>query len=135
MMWMPAAVLILLGICVLAIPRVRGLAEANAQSFMDQSGYAHSVLDNAEPAAPEIAPDESLASSILRTSVAGVLALLLALGSVFRKRFGQTLRFTRSLELGNSILRKVHSGHPGDYVAWLSAGTALLGGSFFWFLR
>jgi multicomponent Na+:H+ antiporter subunit D len=120
---------------VLAIPRVRSLGEANAQTFIDQSGYAHTVLDNAEPPAPEILPAESLASSILRTGIAGGLALLLALGSVFRKRFGQTLRFTRSLELGNSILRKVHSGHPGDYVAWLSAGTALLGGSFFWFLR
>lgn len=135
MMSFPAAALILLGICVLAIPRVRGLAEANAQTFMDQSGYAQSVLDNSEPAAPEIAPAESLSSSILRTSIAGVLAVLLALGSVFRNRFGRTLRFMRSLELGNSALRKLHSGHPGDYVAWLSAGAALLGGSFFWFLR
>jgi hypothetical protein len=43
--------------------------------------------------------------------------------------------FFRSLELGNSVLRRVHSGHPGDYVAWLSAGTAVLGGAFVLFLR
>jgi len=134
-MWLPAAALILLAISLPAIPRVRGLAEANAQTFVNQSSYASTVLDNAEPPPPEMSPAESLSSSILRTSVAGILALLLALGSVFRKKFGRTLRFMRSLELGNGSLRRIHSGHSGDYVAWLSAGTALLGGTFLWFLR
>lgn len=135
MMWLPAAALILLAIGLTAIPRVRGLAEANAQTFVNQSSYASTVLDNTEPPPPEMRSSESVSSSILRTSVAGILALLLALGSVFRKKSGRALRFMRSLELGNASLRRIHSGHSGDYVAWLSAGTALLGGSFLWFLR
>lgn len=135
MMLIPAAALILLGIALVAVPGMRSMAEANATRFVDQTGYVQAVLNNSEPAAPARAPESSLGSSILRTGIAGGLALLLALGSVFRRRFGRALNFTRSLELGNTVLREVHSGHPGDYVAWLSAGTAVLGGAFLWFLR
>ena len=135
LMFIPTAALILLGISVIAIPRLRSAAEARAQFFTDQSSYAHAVLDSAQRAGPVRVPPQPLTSSIVRSSIAGMLALLLALASVFRKSFGRALNFTRSLELGNSVLRGLHSGHPGDYVAWLSVGTALLGGLFVWFLR
>ena len=135
MMLIPAATLILLGICVIAVPGVRSLAEANANRFVDQSRNEQEVLNNAQPAAAEPVAQSPLDSSILRTGIAGALALLLALGSVFRNSFGRTLNFTRRLELGNSVLRQLHSGHPGDYVAWLSAGTVVLGGSLLWVLR
>jgi len=135
MMFFPAAALILIGISFIAIPRLRSVAEANAARFTDQGNYLQSVLQNVEPPAPREAPSESLASSILRTTVAGILALLLSLGTVFRSRLGTAFHFTRSLELGNAHLRKIHSGHPGDYVAWLTIGTAVLGGSFLCFLR
>ena len=29
-----------------------------------------------------------------------------------------------------AALRAVHSGHVGDYVAWLTVGLAILGGAF-----
>src|SRR5579871_3656669 len=135
MMFFPAAALILIGISFIAIPSLRSVAEANAARFTDQGNYLQSVLQNVEPPAPREAPSESLASSILRTTVAGILALLLSLGTVFRSRLGTAFHFTRSLELGNAHLRKIHSGHPGDYVAWLTIGTAVLGGSFLCFLR
>ncbi|HVN17503.1 MAG TPA: proton-conducting transporter membrane subunit [Dongiaceae bacterium] len=135
MMLLPAAALILLGISITAVPGVRSAAEVNAERFVDQSGYAQDVLNNAQTATPEPKPEEPLRSSIVRTGIAGVLALGLALGTVFRRRVGRVMEFTRSLELGNSLLRRLHSGHPGDYVAWLSAGTALVGGSLMWLLR
>lgn len=134
-MFVPAAVLILLGIALSAVPNLRSTAEAGAQLFTNQFTYAQAVLQNVEPAAPAITAPEPLISSIVRSCIALALALLLALGSLFHKRIGGWLKFTHSLELGNPILRKVHSGHPGDYVAWLSFGTALLGGMFVWFLR
>ncbi len=135
LMFLPAAFLILMGIAITAIPQLRGTAEAAAHLFTDQSANAHMVLDNAEPAAPVLPQQMTLASSVIRSSIAGVLALLLALGTVFRKRFAVVLDFTGSLERGNSVLRQLHSGHPGDYVAWLSLGTAMLGGLFVLFLR
>ncbi|HEV2397584.1 MAG TPA: proton-conducting transporter membrane subunit [Candidatus Sulfotelmatobacter sp.] len=135
MMLLPAAALVLLGISLIAVPGIRTLAEVNAERFVDQAGYAQDVLHEAEIPAPEPKPQDPLESSLVRTSIAGLLALGLALGSVFRKPLGGVVDFTRNLELGNSLLRRLHSGHPGDYVAWLSAGTALLGGSLMWLLR
>lgn len=134
-MFVPAAALVLLGIALSGVPQLRRVVEANAHIFTDQSGYAHMVLDGAEPPVSDEGPAGPLMPSIIRSSIAGGLALLLALASIFRKRFGRTLNFTRALERGNSVFRKVHSGHPSDYVAWLSFGTAVLGGLFVWLLR
>ncbi len=134
-MFVPAAALVLLGIALSGVPQLRRVVEANAHIFTDQSGYAHMVLDGAEPPVSDEGPAGPLTPSIIRSSIAGGLALLLALASIFHKRFGRTLNFTRALERGNSVFRKVHSGHPSDYVAWLSFGTAVLGGLFVWLLR
>src|SRR5579871_4558195 len=134
-MLFPAAALVLLGIAISAVPQLRSTAEGAASAFMDTSNYRLTVLDNASPVAPPKPDEEPLTSSIVRSSIAGLLALALALGSVFRKKLAPALNFTRSLELGNSALRAVHSGHPGDYVAWQSLGTAAIGGLFAWLLR
>jgi len=134
-MFVPAAVLILLGVCITAIPQLRSVAQANADSFLNQTAYAREVLNNAQLPAPTLQPSEAITSSIVRSSIAGLMALLLALGTVFRDRLGAILNFTRGLERGNAAVRKLHSGHPGDYVAWLTFGTALLGGMFVWWLR
>ncbi len=134
-MMVPAAVLVLLGIAITAVPRLRSAAECNADIFSNQAGYAGMVLDNARPPAPPLRPAESVTASVVRSGIAGLLALGLALITVFRKRLGKIAGFGRRLELGSSVIRQLHSGHPGDYVAWLSLGTAVLGGSFAWLLR
>lgn len=134
-MFIPAVVLIVLGIVVSLVPQLRSIGEANARLFTDQSSYAREVLNNIQAVAPSRLPPEALTTSIVRSLIVAALALLLALGSIFRERLGAAFNFTRSLELGNTALRKLHSGHPGDYVAWLTFGAALLGGVFAWFLR
>jgi len=135
LMFLPAAALILLGICISGMPQLRSIAHANAELFINQTSYASSVLNNLQLAAPEPIESGPLTASIIRCLTAGLLAFLMAFATVFRDRLGMALSFTRRLELGNSLLRQVHSGHPGDYVAWLTFGTALLGGVFVWFLR
>ncbi len=135
MMFVPAATLIVVGIAISVIPSLRATAESSAKLFADQTSYTHAVLDNATMAAPAPEPQPSLTPSLVRSSVAAVLALLLALATVFRKSLGQTVQFARALELGSGRLREAHSGHPGDYIAWLTFGTAVVGGLFAWFLR
>jgi multicomponent Na+:H+ antiporter subunit D len=135
MMAFPAAALILLGVLLIAVPGVRRTALANAESFTAQAGYVEAVLANAEPAIERTEPQDHLSLSMVRTGIAALLAILLAVGSVSQNNFAGGLRFTRRMELGSTILRGLHSGHPGDYVAWLSAGAAVLGGTFFVFLR
>ena len=93
------------------------------------------VLENAEPASPPLKPAKPLTSPIIRCGIAGLLVLLLALTTVFRKRLGKVAWLGHRLELGSSAFRQMHSDHPGDYVAWLSFGTAVLGGMFALLLR
>jgi multicomponent Na+:H+ antiporter subunit D len=134
-MFLPAAFLIFLGIAIAGIPQLRSSAEAAGRLFTDQSTYEKAVMDNVQPAKPDLAPAEELKSSIIRGCAAGFLALILALATVFRKQLGRVFDFTRGLELGYGRLRDLHSGHPGDYVAWVSFGTALVGAMFVWLLR
>jgi multicomponent Na+:H+ antiporter subunit D len=134
-MFLPAALLILLGIAIAGIPQLRSSAEAAGRLFTDQSAYEQAVMDNVQPAKPDLAPAEELTSSVIRGCAAGFLALLLALATVFRTTLGRAFDFTRALELGYGRLRELHSGHPGDYVAWVSFGTAIVGAVFVWLLR
>lgn len=104
--------------------------------LFDQSQYERAVLQNATYGIGEKSPEPSPANSLVRSSVAGVLAVLLALASVFRDRVGRWLNFTRRTEsLVPPALRQLHSGHPGDYVAWLFVGTAFSGLACMWIVH
>ncbi len=134
-MFVPAAALIMLGIVLTFLPQIQSRATESAYEFTNQSVYAASVLDNVQITSTQNAQPENLSSSIVHSCIALLLSVLLALSTVFRHKLGRAVNFTRSLELGNSWLRQAHSGHPGDYVAWLSFGTALVGLVFLWWLH
>ncbi len=134
-MFIPAAALIVLGITITAFPQIRSAVKDGAHQFTSQSAYASAVLENVQITLVRSSEHEEVSSSIIRSVIALLLSFLLALGTVFREQFGRALNFTRSLELGNAKLRRAHSGHPGDYVAWLSFGTAVVGGSLFLLLH
>jgi multicomponent Na+:H+ antiporter subunit D len=69
------------------------------------------------------------------------LSLLLALALAWAALFGDALRqrlpalATRAGTRSLAELRQLHSGHVGDYVAWLTFGLATLGGLFALTLR
>jgi multicomponent Na+:H+ antiporter subunit D len=65
--------------------------------------------------------------SALRGALALLLAALLACTSVFRSRLKRILRIGAFLESGFRPLRILQSGHPGDYVLWLTIGLACIG--------
>jgi multicomponent Na+:H+ antiporter subunit D len=134
-MFLPAAALILLGIVLTFLPKIQGRAIDSSHEFANQSAYAQSVLENVQITSTHNGEPENLSSSIVHSCIALLLAVLLALSTVFRDKLGRPVDFTRSLELGNSLLRGAHSGHPGDYVAWMSFGTAIVGLAFLWWLH
>jgi multicomponent Na+:H+ antiporter subunit D len=53
--------------------------------------------------------------------VSAAAAILLGAGSALRP-----LPAGRLLRLGVRALRRLHSGHLGDYLAWLAVGVAVL---------
>ena len=105
-----------------------------AVRFGNQPGYWHTVYTGATvhtPATP--LPEEGLApftdrlSAGLHGLIARLLALSLALTSIYRHRIPKRLRLGSYLETGLQPLRALQSGHPGDYVTWLTVGVATFG--------
>jgi multicomponent Na+:H+ antiporter subunit D len=132
----PAIVCIAAAIGLTFLPGLgtRVLEAANRLSF--QPGYLHVVYTGASPAlALPPALNQSTGSSALRGCIATFLAVLLALSSVFRGRLARRLRLGAYLEGPLTWLRTIQSGHVGDYVLWLTMGSATLGLGYLILLR
>ena len=124
------AVALVLAVGGLAIGAVTPLgmhALEAAHHFTDTRAYHALVLDHrALPPAPP-AHWVTTTQSVVWGLVCLGGSLLLAAGLLFRSRLVPVALF-RPLKL-------VHSGHVGDYVAWLTFGVALVGGLFALTLR
>jgi multicomponent Na+:H+ antiporter subunit D len=99
--------------------------------FMDFPSYAHTVYQQFTPAALLAAPKVH-GSDLLLASLRALLAIGLALWAVCRLRIPRALRWPSRLEGPLHPFRDIQSGHPGDYVAWLTVGFAVLGAAAFW---
>lgn len=135
-MFVPALVLLLLGLGISFIPGLRAKTQLAGMRFMDQSSYQQQVLEYAPPPHYQPPQEESLTSGIIRGVVSTLLALLLA-GLVL---LPHPLRrgidgFSGGVSRVLRPLRILHSGHMGDYVAWLTAGVAAIGGLFAYFIH
>jgi multicomponent Na+:H+ antiporter subunit D len=134
-MLIPPCVLVVLGIAsgiAAMIPRAAAALESAAANFEDQGAYASLVLNGARtahpvtlyPAAvPDVTP-ESVITALC--SVAG--AVLLALAALYWRRL-PVLR--RGYEPGTGLVNLIEgfqSGVINDYITWLVAGVAALGG-------
>jgi hypothetical protein len=109
--------------------------EAAARVY-DQPTYLNTVYTG--HSMPLTAPgswrDEILGAA-LRGTIAVLLALSLACTSVFRGKLARGLRIGAFLEGPLTTLRALQSGHPGDYVLWLTVGLATFGSATLFLLR
>jgi multicomponent Na+:H+ antiporter subunit D len=125
-MFVSAAVLIVAGLLVAAMPGASEDAQRSAHAFADRAAYVAAVLDRPLPAS---APFELMHPGAL----ALILGLLTTLGSVaFAAALlrGLVPPLPRRAMDAFERLRRQHSGQIGDYVAWATVGFALLGGLF-----
>jgi multicomponent Na+:H+ antiporter subunit D len=127
-------VLIVLGLVVSVVPGLQQRAEYGADRMRDRAAYADRVLHNAPtkqtPARLPFAVQPTTGASIAYGIGAGLLTIaFLALG-LWRGHLPHAWRVAGGRALGPPIrsLKLVHSGVIGDYVMWLTVGTALLGG-------
>jgi multicomponent Na+:H+ antiporter subunit D len=126
-MFVPAAILVLLAIVLGLSPGVSRAARTAAIVMQDRAGYQARVLEHAwipvAPAEAEHTPmGEGLAWSFATTAAALGLAFL-SLSSYWPSKHV----LTRPVALAVRGLRSVHSGHIGDYVAFLTFGVAAFG--------
>jgi multicomponent Na+:H+ antiporter subunit D len=136
-MSVPALVLALAAAVVGLVPGVVHAIEHAATRFMDRAAYASTVLQSAHPHFASAPLSKLEPTDFVYGSVSLVLAVALACLALFGH--GLRERVPRAVWQGGlravAELRAVHSGHVGDYVAWLTFGLATLGGLFALTLR
>jgi multicomponent Na+:H+ antiporter subunit D len=124
------AVTLLLAFGGLATGAWTGLAATAMEAghaFTDQLSYIHVVLDHRPPTPAPPGEWVTTTSSVVWSVVTLVGSIVVGFASTIRSRLPEAA--TRALGAGFAPLRAAHSGHIGDYVAWLVFGTGVIGGA------
>jgi multicomponent Na+:H+ antiporter subunit D len=115
------------------VPAVARAVSRASVEFVDRAGYVAQALSGA-PGHPAAPPPEAgwTGAGVLLGLLSALLAVGVAAAGLWGSRLPAALRgATRALDPALTALRRVHSGHVGDYVAWLFVGvtalTALVG--------
>ena len=125
--------LVAAGLVLSVVPGLEKQSEHAAKRFVDRRAYVSHVLEQEPaqplPAVPAVVP-KATSSSVAYGLGAGVLTLFVTLFGLYRRRIPDGLRAVgaRLLEPPVNVLKAAHSGVVGDYVMWLTVGTAVLGG-------
>jgi multicomponent Na+:H+ antiporter subunit D len=129
MVIVPAVLLVgvlVLGLVPGAVPEV----ERYAAQFVDHHAYAAWVLHGQHVALPVLPPSHISAADYAYSLASTFGALLVAAYGLFGESVvNRRLRLPgRPLVRTVNVIRSLHSGHIGDYIAWWSAGVSLVGG-------
>jgi len=125
LLWIAPVVMIVAAVAWGLVPGLADAAGRAAAAFVDSHGYAAAVLDGRT--LPVHAPEIPAPGLTAYLYAAGSLALAGAVAAVALARVPAL-----PAPLGRAVdaLRRIHSGRPGDYVAWTVGGAATLGGVF-----
>ncbi|HZT94644.1 MAG TPA: complex I subunit 5 family protein [Gaiellaceae bacterium] len=134
------AALLVLGLVVSVAPGLGQRVEQAAGRARDRIAYVDRVLRGRElpaPPRPPVAVESTATDSVLYGIGATAIAFGLALVGLFRRRLPEIVRTALRFTLGPPLaaLRLAHSGIVGDYVAWITVGTAVVGGVWALLLR
>jgi multicomponent Na+:H+ antiporter subunit D len=135
-MIIPPVVLLAAALVIGLVPHVVHGIEHAAAHFVDRRAYVQAVLFG-RVHFPHGSTSPLTTTDFLYSAGATVGAILVAAIPLFgwRTLQGMPDRFTGPLDRAVGGLRALHSGVIGDYVAWLTAGLAALGGLFALTLR
>jgi multicomponent Na+:H+ antiporter subunit D len=135
-----AGVAVVVGLAVSVVPGLQARTESGSERFRDRVEYARQVLDGKPaphvprlPYAVEAASGESIAWGL----ASGAIALATAALGLWYRRVPRTVLDAARRVLAPPVagVKAVHSGIVGDYVMWITVGTALLGGVWMLTLR
>jgi multicomponent Na+:H+ antiporter subunit D len=128
---MLAAVILLLAtgfVAGVAPPFAHAAGDA-AAALTDHRGYVGHVLRGSTSAPTAAFSPEWTVSGLLLGVVSAALATAIALATIYAGRLPSGLRArARVLHPVQSALHHLHSGHVGDYAAWVILGAAALAG-------
>lgn len=128
---MLTAILVLMAgaLAVGVIPDLGPRVGAAAEAFVDRAGYVKAVMKGTPGhVSPPVASVEWTSLGVVLAVVSTAVAVAFALVALYAPRIAEPLK---ALGRGASPvldgLRHLHSGHVGDYIAWLFVGVAALG--------
>jgi multicomponent Na+:H+ antiporter subunit D len=127
-MYVPIVLLLLSCLAVGVIPHVTEAADTAGRRFADTTGYITAVIGHAVPSSL-IHPTPAWSSSGVVLAIIGVLAAACVAVVALRQPDGaSSVRRVSAMVSRPAIaaLRGAHSGHIGDYVAWMFAALTLL---------
>jgi multicomponent Na+:H+ antiporter subunit D len=133
------AVVLVLGLVASVVPGLGQRVEHAAGRARDRIAYVDRVLRSHE--APEPRPpvviEATTTDSVLYGIGGTVIAVALALFGLYRRRLPELVLAPLRATLGPpaAVLRAAHTGVIGDYVAWITVGTAVVGGIWALLLR
>ena len=129
-MFVPALLLLLLGLAFGRMPSLLQAAQLQAGRFVQSAAYRQAVMAaRPAPAGPSPHPFAPSPADSLRDVMAALAAIGLAALALRRNKAHAWM------DLPIRVLHAVHSGRVGDYTAWMLAGMAILGSLFFALLR
>jgi multicomponent Na+:H+ antiporter subunit D len=125
----PIGILLAGSLAVGAVPGVARAVSSAAAGFVDRAGYVGSALQGTPGAPSQPLPEAAWTpTGVLLGLLSAVLAVAVAALALWAPRLPELLRTAaRPVAAPLRMLRRVHSGHIGDYVAWLFLGTAAVG--------
>ncbi len=136
-MFAPAATLLAMALSFGLWPALGCEAQHAARPFVDQRGYARTVLADTprEPTTSLTVGQRSGSSALVSSGVASLGTIVLAALALIRPGWPPSLRMitARLFDPMLKLLRTAHSGNAADYVTWVVAGVAILAIAFGWF--
>jgi multicomponent Na+:H+ antiporter subunit D len=135
----PPALLLAIAIALPFLPRWLPILSDAAVMLhpqtVSQAAYLHTVYTGQTIGLTQPTWQQALPDATVRGTFDLALACLLACSSVFRLRIVRWLRLGPRLEGDHRLLRTLQSGHPGDYVLYLTVGLAIFGSAAMFLLR
>jgi multicomponent Na+:H+ antiporter subunit D len=129
-MQLPALLLVLIGLALGLVPGLRQTLSIAATAMEDQSGYAARVIEHATVPMPPPEHEEPLDGATERGIAAALAAIAFAAAALARREIKLTPLKRSIIDRLMTPLRLIHSGHVGDYVAWLTFGVVCFGALF-----
>jgi multicomponent Na+:H+ antiporter subunit D len=117
------------------LPILSNAAVMLTTQAVSQAAYVHTVYSGQTVALTQPTWREALPTAALRGMITLSLAWLLACTSVFQLQLKRWLHLGPWLEGEQRLLRGLQSGHPGDYVLYLTVGLAIFGSAVMVLLR
>ncbi|HEV2276104.1 MAG TPA: proton-conducting transporter membrane subunit, partial [Acidobacteriaceae bacterium] len=131
----PAAVCIIVAAVVSFLPGWLPALRDSSAGLASQAAYLHTVYSGQSVRLVQSSWQDAIPGAALRGCIGLMLAIALACTSVFRSRLRRVFRLGAFLEGRLGAVRAMQSGHPGDYVLWITIGLAVFGSATMFLLR